>query len=159
MHTFVLFSPGSSPKRYIAIGTLVALLLIIIIVIIVCRKRFQLKQDKCTPKVRQYRELSIPIDAELDQTKSLNEEPETPGIPEEDPWNGECKMTQEDPNVQGAFYLRPMRKSEASGYCSLSEEGDSLEFKTTRTFTKPTPKKSAPNKQDELEYTELLTVV
>lgn len=159
MHTFVLFSPGSSPKRYIAIGTLVALLLIIIIVIIVCRKRFQLKQDKCTPKVRQYRELSIPIDAELDQTKSPNEEPETPGIPEEDPWNGECKMTQEDPKVQGAFYLHPMRKSEASGYCSLSEEGDSLEFKATRTFTKPTPKKSAPNEQDELEYTELLTVL
>lgn len=68
-------------------------------------------------------------------------------------------MTQEDPNVQGAFYLRPMRKPEASGYCSLSEEGDSLKFNTTRTFTKPTPKKSAPNKQDELEYTELLTVV
>ena len=159
MHTFVLFAPGSSPKRYIAIGTLVALLLIIIIAIIVCRNRFQLKQDKCTPKVRQYRELSIPIDAELDQIKSPNEEPETPDIPEEEPWKGECKMPQEDPNVQGAFYLRPIRNSEASGYCSLSEKGDSLDFKTTRNFTKPTPKKSAPNEQDELEYTELLTVL
>lgn len=61
--------------------------------------------------------------------------------------------------MPGAFYLRPMRGSEASGYCSLSEEGGSFEFKNTRACNKATPKKSAAKDQDELEYIELLTVL
>jgi len=149
----VLPVSGSTSKRYIAIGVLVALLLIIIISIIVCRKRFQ-RQDNDAPKVRQYQELPVPTDTEPEQTNASNKEPETP----EDPWNSDCRTAEQD-KVSGAFYLRPLRSFEASGYCSLSEDGSTLDFKNNRKFSKVTPKKPAANEQEELECTELLTVV
>lgn len=146
---------GSTSKRYIAIGVLVSLLLIIITAIIVCRKRFK-RHDTEAPKVRQYQELPVPTDAEPEQTDPSNE---GPGIPEEDLWSSECKRTEQDKGGEGAFYLSPLRNSEASGYCSLSEEGVAFEFKSNRSFSKTIPRKPATNEQEELEYTELLTVV
>lgn len=105
--------------------------------------------------MRKYQELPVPTDVEPEQIDPSNE---GPGIPEEDTWSGECKVKEQEKG-SSAFYLPPLRSSEASGYCSLSEDGDTFEFKSNRTFSKATPKKPAKNEQEELEYTELLTVV
>ena len=104
--------------------------------------------------MRKYQELPVPTDVEPEQIDPSNE---GPGIPEED-WSDDCKAKEQEKG-SSAFYLPPLRSSEASGYCSLSEDGDTFEFKSNRIFSKATPKKPAKNEQEELEYTELLTVV
>lgn len=105
--------------------------------------------------MRQYQELPVPTDTEPDQPNSTNE---IPKIREEESWNGDCKTTEKEKDP-GAFYLGPLRSSEASGYCSPSEEGGSYEFKNSRAFGKATPKPSTGNEEEVFEYTELLTVV
>ena len=95
------------------------------------------------------------MDTEPDQPNSTNEIPE---IREEESWNSDCKTTVQEKGTD-ASYLGPLRSSEASGYCSLSEEGGSYEFKDSRTFGKATTKASAGNEEEVFEYTELLTVV
>ena len=81
-----------------------------------------------------------------------------PEIPEEDPWSSERKTTEQE-RGSSAFYVPPLRNSEASGYSFLLEEGDAFESKSNRPFNKATPKKLMANEHEELEYTELLTVV
>lgn len=103
--------------------------------------------------------MNVPTDAEPEQTNPPNDGPEVPEKLQEDPWNSDCTTAEQDHNAPRAFYLRPLRSSEASGYCSLSEEGDSFEFKNNRALAEPSSKKNAANEQEELEYTELLTVV
>jgi len=78
--------------------------------------------------------------------------------PEEDLWSSERKTTEQE-RGSAAFYVPPLRNSEASRYCFLLEEGDNFEFNSNRPFNKATPKKPMTNDHEELEYTELLTVV
>ena len=106
--------------------------------------------------MRQYQELHLPTDVEPEQTEPSNEGPE---IPEVDLWSSECKTTEQEKGSEGGLNVPPTRNSVASGYCSLSEEGDAFDFKSNRTFSKTSSKKPARNEQEELEYTELLTVV
>ena len=154
MITFLVIE--SSSKRYIALGILLALLLIIIITIIVCRKHFQ-RQEKDDPKVLQYQELQAPTDTETEQINPSHKGSDK--VPEKDPWNSDGKSAEQE-EMPEAIYLGPLRSSEASGYCSLSEEGSSFEFKNNRTFGKATaPKRAAVDEEEALEYTELLTVV
>ena len=81
-----------------------------------------------------------------------------PEIPEDDLWSSELKTTEQE-RGSGNFYVPPLRNSEASGYCFLLEEGDAFEFKKNRPFNKATSKRPMANEHEELEYTELLTVV
>lgn len=145
---------GSTSKRYIAIGVLVSLLLIIIIAIILCRKRFK-RNDTEPPKARQYQELLVPTDVEPEQRDPSMCGPE---MPEEDLWSSERKTTEQERGSSN-FYVPSLRNSEASGYCFLLEEGDAFECKSDRPFNKTTSKKPTANEHEELEYTELLTVV
>lgn len=79
-------------------------------------------------------------------------------MPEND-WSNECKTTEKAMESSANFFVPPLRNSEASKYCFLLEEGDTFEFKTNRPFNKATPKKPLTNEHEDLEYTELLTVV
>ena len=146
---------GSTSKRYIAIGVLVSLLLIIIIAIILCRKRFK-RNDTEAPKARQYQELPVPTDVEPEQRDPCMCGPE---MPEEDLWSSERKTTEQERGSGANFYVPSLRNSEASRYCFLLEEGDAFEFKSNSPFNKTTSKTPTANEQEELEYTELLTVV
>ena len=134
------------------------MLVIIILAIVLCRKRFK-RLDTDASKGRQYQELPAPtdVDIELEQTDPSNE---GPGIPDENLWSNEFKATEQKKRDTGVFYSSPLRNSEASGYCSLSEDGVAFEFKSNRTFSKTTAKKPTKNEEEKaLEYTELLTVV
>ncbi|PFX31349.1 uncharacterized protein LOC111322347 [Stylophora pistillata] len=152
----VLPVSASTSKRHIAIGVLLGLLLLILMtIILLCRKRFR-KPDKNVPKVRKYQELPFPTETEAEQTDPPND---GPGLPEEDPWSNDPQNAVENQGSRVNFQLTPLRSSEASGYCSLSEEGDMFEFKDSCTFCKGSSKKAMEDESDQLEYTELLTVV
>jgi len=84
---------GALSKRYFALGILVALLFTIIVVIFVCRKRFQAQQNDAV-KVRQYQELPVPTDTEVNQPNPAYRETEIEL--QEDLWNSSCNNTEAD---------------------------------------------------------------
>lgn len=146
---------GTLSKRYIALGVLVALLFIIIVVIIVCRKRFRGKEAGAI-KVRQYQELPIPTDTDLDQTNSAHGEPEVEL--KEDIWNSECNKDKPD-SLQECVQTGTLNLDK-SGQSALSDDGLYLKMSTNnRSLRRGIRKKVTGNEDEELEFTELLTVI
>ena len=144
----VSFSTGALSKRYLALGILVALLLTIIVVIFVCRKRFQ-AQQKDAVKVRQYQELPVPTDTEVNQPNPAYRETEIEL--QEDLWNSSCNNTEAD-TTQRLVQLN-------TDQCSLSEDGILFESAKSRSSRKGISRHGIDKEDHDLEYTELLSVV
>lgn len=139
---------GALSKRYLALGILVALLFTIIVVIFVCRKRFQ-AQQKDAVKVRQYQELPVPTDTEVNQPNPAYRETEIEL--QEDLWNSNCSNTQAD-TTQRLAQLN-------TDQCSLSEDGILFESAKSRSSRKGISRHGIGKEDHDLEYTELLSVV
>lgn len=139
---------GALSKRYLALGILVALLFTIIVVIFVCRKRFQ-AQQKDAVKVRQYQELPVPTDTEVNQPNPAYRGTEIEL--QEDLWNSSCNNTEAD-TTQRLAQLN-------TDQCSLSEDGILFESAKSRSSRKGISRHGIGKEGDDLEYTELLSVV
>lgn len=139
---------GALSKRYLALGILVALLFTIIVMIFVCRKRFH-AQERDAIKVRQYQELPLPTDTEVNQPNPADRGTEIEL--QEDLWNRGCNKT-EAASTQRLAQLN-------TDQCSLSEDGILLESAKSRSSRKGISRQGIGKEDDELEYTELLSMV